>query len=506
MARYHVLQINPWANAPPIIADVVAALTWGLQQLGHEVSSAQNAWKPDARHVVMFPHLLDDNALFSLPPETILYNLEQIDPAAPLPPSRLTSFTHCEIWDYSQENVALWQAAGARARHMPVGWYPGLERVVAAETRDIDLLFYGRINRRRAELLNQLARAGLQVHVAQGVYGAELDALLARTRIALNLHCYAAGRFETVRVAHLLANGIPVIAERGATTEVPAAYEAAVCWAGREDFAAVCAALLDDPARQQELAEIGRAAMRGNSVLPPLADALGAKNDPAPAQPQPHLPRKARIPQILHFVWVGDPAGLPRAQIESWRRHHPHAVLRIWGNEELADIPWINGSHMQQMAGQELAGVADLMRWEILFREGGVAIDADSYCVAPLPDWLFDCEMFASWENELERPGLISNGTVGSIAANPFLMKLILDLGQQPSLAGKRAWETTGPRALTEAHRRHQYGNLTILPSHFFQPTHYTGRRYAGGGPVYADQEWCSTRQLLAAARQPGPT
>lgn len=204
------------------------------------------------------------------------------------------------------------------------------------------------------------------------------------------------------------------------------------------------------------------------------------------------------IPRLFHFVWIGDESRRPDQYIGTWRQRHPDVVVKVWGNDALQGRHWINAAHMRDFAARELPGVADLMRWEILLQEGGVAIDADSICLQRLPDWLFDCEMFASWENELARPGLIASGTVGSMPNNPFIADLIEAIRSEPSLAGRMAWQATGPLRLTEMHRRRNYANLTLLPSHFFLPRHYSGIVYAGSGPIYADQCWDSTKALLA--------
>ena len=56
------------------------------------------------------------------------------------------------------------------------------------------------------------------------------------------------------------------------------------------------------------------------------------------------------------------------------------------------------------------------MRYEILFNEGGIALDADSLCLRPLEDWLLEPAAFAAWEHEHIRQGLI---TVGAMRAEP---------------------------------------------------------------------------------------
>jgi len=202
------------------------------------------------------------------------------------------------------------------------------------------------------------------------------------------------------------------------------------------------------------------------------------------------------IPKILHIIWVGDESRRPDNCIQTWRDKNPSWDVKVWGNDALAAHPWINGGHMRAMARKELNGVADMMRWEILYKEGGFLVDADSICVRPLDDWLLEFEAFACWENEIARPGLIAAGYVGTVANNPFIGQIILDIQAAPTVTDKMAWETVGPMRLTVSHRKYKYANLTILPSHLFIPRHFTGVEYKGGGIVYATQEWGSTLRL----------
>ena len=201
------------------------------------------------------------------------------------------------------------------------------------------------------------------------------------------------------------------------------------------------------------------------------------------------------IPRTLHVIWVGDESKRPDNCIATWRRHNPDWELRLWGNEELASYGWVNAAHMREMAQRELNGVADLMRWEILYNEGGFVVDADSICKRPLEPWLFEGEAMACWENELARPGLIAAGYVASVPDNPFFGQMILDLQKEPTVVDRMAWQSVGPLFLTECHRQYQYSGLTIWPSHFFIPRHFTGTAYTGGGQVFADQAWGSTLQ-----------
>jgi mannosyltransferase OCH1-like enzyme len=219
------------------------------------------------------------------------------------------------------------------------------------------------------------------------------------------------------------------------------------------------------------------------------------------------------IPKTIHIIWVGDESRRPDNCISTWAHHNPDWTLKIWGNDALAERPWINAHHMREMSRRELNGVADMMRWEILYDEGGFVIDADSVCIRPLDESLLDREAFACWESEIARPGLIAAGYFACQPKNPFVGQIISDIHSEPTVVNDMAWKTVGPMRLTESYRRYAYHALDILPSHYFIPEHFTGIRYQGSGVVYAHQEWASTKHSYDAlylkqfdAADPGAT
>ena len=97
--------------------------------------------------------------------------------------------------------------------------------------RPIDLLFFGSLNERRQAFLERVRQSGRTVTVApQPLYGAERDALVQQAKAVLNCHFYESSRFEQARAFHCLSLGTPVISERSARTQAPAAFEDAVFW------------------------------------------------------------------------------------------------------------------------------------------------------------------------------------------------------------------------------------------------------------------------------------
>lgn len=201
------------------------------------------------------------------------------------------------------------------------------------------------------------------------------------------------------------------------------------------------------------------------------------------------------IPKKLHIVWVGDESKRPDNCINTWRTHNPDWDIKVWGNADLANNAWRNARHIQDMWKHELCGVADLMRYEILYEHGGFAVDADSVCVKPLPDWLLEADEFTCWESEHERLGLLAIGYLAAQKASPFIGQIIEDIYADKTVVDRPAWQSTGPARLTEIWQRFKYG-LTIYPSHYFIPRHFAGAEYKGTGHVFAKQFWGSTHGI----------
>lgn len=198
------------------------------------------------------------------------------------------------------------------------------------------------------------------------------------------------------------------------------------------------------------------------------------------------------IPRLLHFVWVGDESKTPHQTINRWRDLNPSFEVKVWGNADLSS-GWQLADNMRYFASKELCGVADCIRWEALYRHGGIALDADLEPSRAIPDWMLEPEVWACWESELLRPGLVSNGSVGAKPGNPLIGQIVADLTEDEP-RGRRAWEFSGPVRLTMTWQEYQYRDLTIWPSQFFIPTHFAGLPYTGAGPVFGHQDWKSTR------------
>ena len=304
MARVDVV-LTRSSTSPHLRAtdDVGHSLAEGLRALGHDSEVHESALGP-GRNIVLGGHLLGPDQLARLPRETIFYNFEQIAPDSLLAPEGLDRFAGFEIWDYSRKNVARWIDHGFAARHVPLGWSPGLERIERAAEPEIDVLFYGSTNERRVAVLDRLEASGLRVERLYGVYGAERDAAIARAKVVVNVHYYDAGILEIVRLSYLFANGVPVVSEWSERLEMPEGYEVAARFAAYDGIVEAVVDLVADAPARQALADRARACVRAvpwAATLPTDLDTVHvAKEAPMPATaaspsptPAPDGPREA---------------------------------------------------------------------------------------------------------------------------------------------------------------------------------------------------------------------
>ncbi|MBI3129757.1 MAG: glycosyltransferase [Acidobacteria bacterium] len=269
--------------------EVAQSLESALKSLGVPTDLAENELKAGALNVLLGWHLMDEQGLAKLPKGTVLYNLEQMDERNRELRERLVRRSATlEIWDYSARNLEILAKAGMQGepRLLPIGYDPVLTRIPEAQEQDIDVLFYGSTNPRRIQILEALQAAGLKVHRAFNVYGAERDALIARSKVVLNLHFFDSSIFELVRVSYLLANRKAVVAECHAATEVEPSLREGLILATYDGLVEACRSAVGDPERRHRVGERGFQLMADRALtglLRPVLPAEVLPPRPAPA-------------------------------------------------------------------------------------------------------------------------------------------------------------------------------------------------------------------------------
>lgn len=89
------------------------------------------------------------------------------------------------------------------------------------------------------------------------------------------------------------------------------------------------------------------------------------------------------IPKVIHYCWFGrgEMSVLHRRCIASWEKHCPEYQLKLW-NEDNSDID--NDYCREAIIQKKWAFVADWVRFDVLFREGGIYLDTDMELITSL--------------------------------------------------------------------------------------------------------------------------
>lgn len=171
------------------------------------------------------------------------------------------------------------------------------------------------------------------------------------------------------------------------------------------------------------------------------------------------------IPKVLHRIVLKPmkPVGLVERYWQQFSELHPGWALHTWASDAAGDWP-VTG-HLLSRCNSP-AQKADLIRLELLWRQGGVYVDTDCEPLRPLDD-LLDAPGGAFVGRSPNEPNFVESSVIGATAGHPAL-RAMLDAvlaGFDPSLPPNI---TTGPHLLTRI--VNVRGDVTVLPPTYFGP------------------------------------
>lgn len=200
----------------------------------------------------------------------------------------------------------------------------------------------------------------------------------------------------------------------------------------------------------------------------------------------------ARIPQVLHMIWVGDsePPDTFQPHVDKWKQLMPHWSIRVWRNEDITD------EHFSQQIIEKIntstkgAQKADIMRYCIVEKYGGVYMDADVVPHRSLDPIIYDLngaeivmchDIPLTWE-------YMSIGFFAAVAHHSVL-KIASELVANATLNTENIHMHTGPQVLGWAMARDNINarKHVIIPSKYFYYNEGFDQRF--GTHTY-DKNW----------------
>ncbi len=186
-----------------------------------------------------------------------------------------------------------------------------------------------------------------------------------------------------------------------------------------------------------------------------------------------------RIPPVVHQIWLG--SEVPKEfkewmdswKIEGW-------TYKLWTDKEAATFPLHNRKLYED--AKNYGEKSDILRYEILYEEGGLYVDIDFEALRPqIFSVLHKSFDFFVGIEPLEHPKSeasprIGNALISSVPQHPLLKTLILGLRENRlrDTTGRATYQT-GPDYLTKvimAYEKEKKSTLrnVYLPPPFFYP------------------------------------
>jgi hypothetical protein len=230
---------------------------FSLVDLGLKSEMNFNAIKRECINIIFGIHLLNHSQQSEIPSNSIIFNTEQLGSANEDWTNNILRNLKSHIfWDYSLSNIELLKKLDCHnIKYFQFGYQKKLHRILKGPSQPIDVLFYGSLNPRRAEIINLLRKLKVNVHTSFSVYAAQRDNLISQSKIVLNIHHYDSQIFEIVRVSYLLNNAKAVVSEVNLKTSIESRYLAGIYASSYDNLTQSCLRLIEDAHLRNELEE-----------------------------------------------------------------------------------------------------------------------------------------------------------------------------------------------------------------------------------------------------------
>jgi mannosyltransferase OCH1-like enzyme len=179
---------------------------------------------------------------------------------------------------------------------------------------------------------------------------------------------------------------------------------------------------------------------------------------------------ESKIPKKIHQIWIGGP--LPeeyKAFTQSWMIKNPEWEYKLWTDKDVKDL---NIKKRRQYEYATNFGMrADILRYEILAKQGGLYADVDFECLKSFNDLLY-LDFFTSigYERKVE----LYIGLIACVPNHPIITECINGIKMIPKKKGfEHIFNSTGSYHFTRSFftEVEKDGNgVVAFPMGFFYP------------------------------------
>lgn len=187
------------------------------------------------------------------------------------------------------------------------------------------------------------------------------------------------------------------------------------------------------------------------------------------------------IPKKIHQIWLGGEVPSRVLELtEKIKKFHPDWEYKLWTDKDVDSLSFFNKKlyDLHDNYGTK----SDILRLEILFKEGGIYLDTDFDIVRPFDEILGGVEFFIG-VGQVEHPEVL-NSILGSTARNELVHQLIINMGKEsiidkvvedyPHTGRGETFTITGPYYLSHMifnyMSEHPNHRNVVFPTEYFYP------------------------------------
>jgi mannosyltransferase OCH1-like enzyme len=178
---------------------------------------------------------------------------------------------------------------------------------------------------------------------------------------------------------------------------------------------------------------------------------------------------KTQIPKIIHHIWLG--SDLPKEYeyyISTWKKYHPDWKHYLWTDKHIKDLNLFNIKLYNQTKnnGQK----SDILRYELLYRFGGVYVDTDFECLKPF-DELMVLKFFTGISHQSDIEMYI--GLIASCPKHPIIRSCLREMKDISWKTPIDVMSTTGNYFFTRCfigEMDYESQDIVAFPTDYFYP------------------------------------
>eukprot|EP00301_Raphidiophrys_heterophryoidea_P002077 c10973_g1_i2.p1 GENE.c10973_g1_i2~~c10973_g1_i2.p1 ORF type:complete len:318 (+),score=73.99 c10973_g1_i2:124-1077(+) len=188
--------------------------------------------------------------------------------------------------------------------------------------------------------------------------------------------------------------------------------------------------------------------------IPTITQAPNQQNPKPKSASNTEIKRKNKfpIPETVHMIWLG-PRPPPAQQIETWTKDfvlaHPSWAVRVWRDTDIENFGLKNKKWFDLET--DWGAKADIARYEILYRLGGVYVDADQVWLGTSLDSFVTVAEQTGLLCGRERDVMASIGVLFATPGHTAFKNAIELVRHSQTFKDQAVWFRTGPMLFTQA-------------------------------------------------------